>query len=180
MRNAVKFVTVPTFTKGRYAMIQHFTFTVKSEHLPKNFPPDGLHIYDITDDIQSYLSQSGILNGFVIVQTLHTTLAPALNENETGLMRHDFPRLLRQIAPSDSGYYYEHDNFEIRTEFDPSGPERVNGHSHCRAILFSPSITLVILNGVLRLGTWQRVLLLEFDGHGRETPRSVAIMFDGE
>ncbi len=160
-------------------MIRHFTFDVGSERAPKTFPSDGLHIYDITAPVQSYLSQSGILNGSAVIQTLHTTLAPALNENETGLMRHDFPRLFRQIAPAD-GYYYEHDDFEIRTEFDPSKPERTNGHSHCRAILLPPSITVIIMNGTLRLGTWQRVLLIELDGQGRETPRKIAIMFHGE
>lgn len=159
-------------------MIRHFTLTIQEKHAPKEFPEDGLHIWDITEEVQDYLSQSEVMNGSAIIQTLHTTLALAINENEGGLMRHDFPRLFRQIAPHDD-HYYEHDDFEKRTEFDPNEPERINGYSHCRALLLPSSITVIVADGKLRLGTWQKILLFELDGRERKH-RKIALMFDGE
>lgn len=159
-------------------MVQHFTFTVQPKHIPKNFPLDGLHICDITSEIEAYLLESEISNGFAVIQSLHSTLALVLNENESGLMTHDFPRLLRQIAPQYQ--YYRHDDFSKRTEnLDPNGHERVNGYSHCRAIFLPSSLTLIVKDKKLVLGKWQRLLLCELDGHGRKD-REITIMFQGE
>lgn len=162
-------------------MIRHFTFTVQPKNLPKNSSPDGLHICDITDDIETCLKESKITNGLVVIESLHTTLGLAINENEPGLMVHDFPDMLRRIAPTAGGAHsYEHDDFNSRTEnLDPNEPERENGHSHCRAILLPSSITRIIENGRLSLGKWQRVLLIEMDGHGRKD-RKLKFMFMGE
>lgn len=162
-------------------MIQYFTFTARPEHSPKTFSPDGLHICDITEDVEGYLKESKITNGLVVVESLHTTLGVAVNENEPGLMIHDFPNMLRRIAPEAGGdRSYEHDDFDARTEnLDPNEPERKNGHSHCRAILLPSSITRIIENGSLSLGRWQRVLLIELDGHGRKD-RKLKFMFMGE
>lgn len=154
-------------------------FTVQSKHLPVNFPnSDGLYIDDITSEIDAYCPQAGISNGLVVIQSLHTTLALVLNENEPGLVAYDFPRILQQIAPKYE--YYEHDDPVKRTEnLDPNEPERVNGYSHCRAMFLPSSITLIVKDAKLVLGKWQRVLLCELDGHGREG-REIAIMFFGE
>jgi secondary thiamine-phosphate synthase enzyme len=158
--------------------IRHFTFTVQGKYVPEKFPEDGLHICNITEEMNFYLTESGVKNGFAVIQSLHTTLALRINEDEDQLMEHDFPRLLREIAP-DGGRYYGHDDFNTRTEFDPDDPERKNGHSHCRAFVLSPSIQVIIQDGKLRLGKWQRVLLIELDGCGRKD-RALALMFMGE
>lgn len=162
-------------------MIKHFTFTVQEKHIPKNFPSDGLHICDITEEAEMYLAESKIMNGLALIQSLHTTLAIAINENEPGLMIHDFPDMLRRIVPkARGGHSYEHDDLGFRTEnLDPSEPERENGHSHCRAILLNHSVQIIVKHGKLHLGKWQRVLLIELDGHGRKD-RKLAFMFMGE
>lgn len=162
-------------------MIRQFMFTIQPKHLPTSFSPDGLHICDITHEVENCLRESKIKNGIAIIESLHTTLGLAVNENEPGLMAHDFPDMLRRIAPeAGGGYSYEHDDFDARTEnLDPNEPERENGHSHCRAILLPSSITRTIENGTLSLGRWQRILLIELDGHGRKN-RKLKFMFMGE
>lgn len=158
--------------------IKNFTFTVQGEYVPEKFPEDGLSICNITDEVVHYLAESKIRNGLAVIQSLHTTLALGINEGEEQLMKHDFPRMLREIAPHGSRYY-GHDDFNARTEFDPDDPERKNGHSHCRAFVLSPSVQTIIQDGKLRLGKWQRVLLVELDGHERKD-RALALMFMGE
>jgi thiamine phosphate synthase YjbQ (UPF0047 family) len=69
--------------------------------------------------------------------------------------------MLERAAPPTASY--RHDDARLRTVNVISG-ERVNGHSHCQALLLAPSVCLNIANGCLQLGRWQRVFLAELDG----------------
>jgi thiamine phosphate synthase YjbQ (UPF0047 family) len=83
-------------------------------------------------------------------------------------------KMLERVAPEK--IEYDHDNFDIRTVNMCDG-ECQNGHSHCKALLLSPSQMLNIVNEKLQFGRWQRVFALELD---RARPRQVALQIIGE
>jgi secondary thiamine-phosphate synthase enzyme len=115
---------------------------------------------DLTDRLASLLVASEIRFGFVNVQTLHTTTAVVVNEHEPLLLA-DFAALLDQAAPRNAAY--RHDDAGVRT-VNVTPDERINGHAHCRALLLGTSACVNVIDGALRLGTWQRVFLVELDG----------------
>jgi secondary thiamine-phosphate synthase enzyme len=127
---------------------------------------------DITDRIRDRVQASGLRNGRVHLQSLHTTVGLAINENEPLLLR-DFEALLERVAPSGAGY--QHDDFTRR--FEVRIDEPVNGHAHCRQLLLSAFATLLVEEGELVLGRWQSVFAVELDGP-RE--RRLAMQLDGD
>lgn len=127
---------------------------------------------DITDRLREEVRRSGLRIGRVHLQSLHTTVGLAINENEPLLLR-DFETLLEKLAPAGAGY--EHDDFDRR--FDIALDEPVNGHAHCRQLLLTAFATLLVENGELVLGRWQSVFAVELDGPRR---REVAIQLDGD
>ncbi len=112
---------------------------------------------DITDDVISIVSRSGIRNGVVQICSSHTTAAIRINEDEP-LLHADFRRFLERIAPAE---VYEHDDLARRIGVGPDEP--LNGRAHCQHLLLASSESLPLIDGRLRLGTWQRVFLLELD-----------------
>lgn len=114
---------------------------------------------DITDKLKGFVKQTGIKDGLVNVQSLHTTCALIFNENEP-LLLEDIKAELRRLVPKEVGY--NHDDFTCRTVNMCDG-ECDNGHAHCRAILLQPSVTINLIDGELQLGTWQRLLFCELD-----------------
>lgn len=128
---------------------------------------------DITEDVRSFVENSGIANGLVNVQTMHTTAMIILNENEP-LLLEDMKKNLERTAPVDAGY--NHDNFEIRT-VNMCDDECDNGHSHCKAIHLTPNVTVNLIDGKLQLGQWQNILFVELD---RSRPRKYQIQVIGE
>lgn len=128
---------------------------------------------DITEEIKKFVEKSQINNGLINIQTLHTTTAIIINENEP-LLLEDIKDNLEKLAPSDK--VYNHDNFEKRTVNLCPG-ECDNGHSHCKAIHLPASLTLNIFKGEMQLGTWQRVMFLELD---RPRERSIQLQIIGE
>ncbi|MDP1688553.1 MAG: secondary thiamine-phosphate synthase enzyme YjbQ [bacterium] len=115
---------------------------------------------NLTDDIIKFVRDSAMQNGLLNIQLLHTSAGLIINECDEPLLAKDIAHHLEQLAPKDRGYH--HDNFEIRTVhmFEDEG---VNGHSHCKAILLPSSITLNLINGVLQLGTYQKIFFIELD-----------------
>jgi secondary thiamine-phosphate synthase enzyme len=128
---------------------------------------------DLTGEIQTFVSDTGVDDGIVNVQSLHTTVAIVINEHEP-LLLVDFTALLERTAPVAGPY--RHDDLSIRTTNLMPG-ERVNGHAHCRALLLSNSATLNVSGGQLQLGRWQRVFLVELDGPQR---REISVLLLGE
>jgi len=127
---------------------------------------------DITDQLRDQVRRSGLRMGRIHLQSLHTTVGIAVNENEPLLLR-DFQSLLERLAPTGAGY--EHDDFARR--FEVTLDEPVNGHAHCRQLLLTGFATLLVEDGDLVLGRWQSVFAVELDG---PRSRELAIQLDGE
>jgi octaprenyl-diphosphate synthase len=127
---------------------------------------------DITDRLRDEVRRSGLKIGRVHLQSLHTTVGLAINENEPLLIR-DFEGLLERLAPSGAGY--QHDDFARRIEVAVDEP--VNGHAHCRQILLTGFATVLVEKGELVLGQWQSVFAVELDGPRK---RELAVQLDGD
>jgi secondary thiamine-phosphate synthase enzyme len=120
-------------------------------------------IIDVTKQTSNALRESGLNNGIINVFVAGSTAAITTIECEPGL-RHDFPKMLSRIAPKD--IQYRHDE----TWHDG------NGHSHVRASLVGPSLTVPFSNGALILGTWQQIVMLEMDTKPRERVLTIQIL----
>ena len=120
-------------------------------------------IIDVTKQTSNALRESGLNNGIINVFVAGSTAAITTIEYEPGL-RHDFPKMLSRIAPKE--IQYRHDE----TWHDG------NGHSHVRASLVGPSLTVPFSNGVLILGTWQQIVMLEMDTKPRERVLTIQIL----
>jgi octaprenyl-diphosphate synthase len=127
---------------------------------------------DLTRRIRDEVQKAGLRTGRIHLQSLHTTVGLAVNENEPLLLR-DFQHLLERLAPGDAGY--EHDDFARRYEIAIDEP--VNGHAHCRQLLLTGFATLLVEEGELVLGRWQSVFAVELDGPRH---RELAIQLDGD
>ena len=121
-------------------------------------------VINLTEQTSRIVEECKIVNGIVTVFVSGSTAAVTTIEYEPGL-KHDFPAMLSRVAPSNIGY--EHDN----TWHDG------NGHSHVRASLVGPSLTIPFVNGNLLLGTWQQIVLLEMDTRSRR--RNIVVTNDG-
>ena len=115
---------------------------------------------DITERVLCCVRLSGISDGTVTVQSMHTTAAILVNENEP-LLLDDLGRVLAGWAPAHARY--SHDDFERRTA-NMTPDERPNGHAHARAMALQASTTLAVIGDDVQLGRWQRIFLAELDG----------------
>ena len=122
-------------------------------------------VINLTEQTSRIVEESKIVNGIVTVFVSGSTAAVTTIEYEPGL-KHDFPAMLSRVAPSNIGY--EHDN----TWHDG------NGHSHVRASLVGPSLSIPFVNGNLLLGTWQQIVLLEMDTRSRR--RNIVVQMMGD
>ena len=127
---------------------------------------------DITDDVARIVNESGAAFGQVTVFSSHTTAAIRVNENEPLLLQ-DMARIVQQVAPVHGEY--EHNDFTRRT-VNMDEDECANGHAHCQHLFLSTSETIPILDGLLALGTWQRIFLIELD---RPRERKVLVSIIG-
>ncbi len=121
--------------------------------------------HDVTPQVQDHVHASGVQSGLVTVFTASSTSALTTIEYESGALD-DLRRALDEIAPQDREYKHNlrwHDG---------------NGHSHLRAALLGPSLTIPILDGQLTLGTWQQILFIDFDVRARS--RRLVVQIVGE
>jgi len=131
-----------------------------------------LQFEDITGRVEGIVRASGVRNGTVNVQSLHTTAAVLVNEHEPLLLR-DLRRHMERLAPYRGKY--QHDDFTVRT-VNMTEEEKPNGHAHCKALLLDTSVQLNVLDGGVRLGRWQRIFLVELD---RSRQRTISVMVCG-
>lgn len=122
-------------------------------------------VVDISEDVVSAVSASRLSNGLATIFVVGSTAAIATIEYEPGLVK-DFPAMMERVAPK--GLDYEHH----RKWHD------ANGHSHVKASLLGPSLTIPLVEGELVLGEWQQVVLVEFDVRPRT--RKVVVQVVGE
>jgi len=122
-------------------------------------------IHDISDSIADVLSKSGLKVGTVTVFCPSSTSALTTIEHENGALS-DLRRLFDEIIPQNREYAHNarwHDG---------------NGHSHTRAALLGPSLTIPFVGGQLTLGTWQQVIYVDFDNKPRR--RELVLQIIGE
>jgi secondary thiamine-phosphate synthase enzyme len=120
-------------------------------------------IVDISRELEEWVLQSGIQDGTIILFISGSTAALTTIEFESGVVN-DLRKAIERIAPTDIPY--EHD----RRWGDG------NGYSHVRAALLGPSLCIPIRGGRVLLGTWQQVVLLDFDNRPRRRTVTVQIM----
>ena len=120
-------------------------------------------IIDITEEIEHMVQDARIAMGLVLVFTKHTTTAVVINEKESGLDK-DIAAFFERLAPKDD--YYYHNDFSIRTE-NLVADESPNGHSHALNYVLGSSQWIPVTGGLMTLGTWQRIFLVELD-HPRD------------
>ncbi len=111
-------------------------------------------IIDITVKVEAIIGGQPIQNGLVTLWVAGSTAALTTIEYEPGLIQ-DLKDLLEQLVPSNKRYHHD-----ARWGND-------NGFSHLRASLFGPSLALPISDGRSSLGTWQQIVLLDFDNRPR-------------
>ena len=128
---------------------------------------------DLTQEVEKFIEESKIKNGFINIQTLHTTAPLFLNENEPLLLK-DFKAHLEKLSPKSANYH--HNDFTRRT-VNICQDECMNGHAHCQALHLPSNLMLNIINNKLQLGRWQRVFLVELD---KAKLRKVQIQIMGE
>jgi len=137
---------------------------VKTETLA--FPMRGNgEIRDITGDVNDNLKKSGLKNGLVTVFVPGATGAVTTIENESGLVK-DFRELMEKWIPSEKNYHHN-----LRWGDG-------NGHSHLRASLVGPSLAVPVVDGRMTLGTWQQIVLIDFDVRPRS--RGIIVQIVGE
>jgi len=121
-------------------------------------------IRNITSQVQKIIQRSGIKNGLVCIFNPGSTGAVTTLEYEPGLLV-DLPDALERLTPKDVTYQHElrwHDG---------------NGHSHVRASIIGPGLTVPFQNGNIQLGTWQQIVFIELDVHPRK--RAILIQIVG-
>lgn len=123
------------------------------------------HIIDITNQLESAVEESGIENGIALVFVPGSTGGVTTIEYEPGLLK-DFPELMEKLIPSNRSYYHD------QTWHDG------NGFSHLRSSLIGTSLVLPIYKGSVIHGTWQQVVIVDFDNRPRR--RNVVIHLLGE
>lgn len=120
-------------------------------------------VMDITDKVAKAVQDSGLDSGIAVLFVPGATGAITTIEHEPGLVQ-DLGEALERLAPQDIEYAHNqrwHDG---------------NGHSHIRASLVGPSLTVPFLKGRLMLGTWQQIVFLEMDNRPRRRRIVVQIM----
>jgi secondary thiamine-phosphate synthase enzyme len=123
-------------------------------------------IVDITQQVSEAVGKSGIREGTVTVFNVGSTAGITTTEYEPGLVNYDIEAAFEKIAPQ--GGRYEHEE----TWHDD------NGHSHVRAALLGASLSVPVVGKELTLGTWQQIILVDFDTRGRT--RTVVCQIMGE
>ena len=112
-------------------------------------------IVNITEETAAAVRNAGVKDGVVTLFNVGSTAGITTTEFEPGLVNHDIKACFEKIAPERGRYEHEetwHDD---------------NGHSHVRATLLGPSLSVPIVDGRLVLGTWQQIILVDFDTRTR-------------
>lgn len=122
-------------------------------------------IIDITPKLRDQIQKENTRKGLLTVFVSGSTAAVTTIEHEPGLIQ-DLKEFVERLIPSDRRYHHD----------DRWGDD--NGFSHLRASLFGPSVTIPIENGQACLGTWQQVILLDFDNRPRT--REIIVQLIGE
>ncbi len=125
--------------------------------------PGNGHIVDITEGCRRVVATSGVERGLVTVFATGSTVAVTTMEYEPGGV-HDLQALLDRLIPAQGDY--EHNRLNHDT----------NAHAHLRAAVIGPSETIPLVDGRLALGTWQQLVLIDFDDRPRTRTVTVQVL----
>ena len=103
---------------------------------------------DVTSSVQKEISKAGVSNGICVVYVPHTTAGITINEGADPAVCRDIIGKLNELVPPDAGYRHMEGNAD----------------SHIKASLMGSSVSVIVENGRLVLGTWQKIFFCEFDG----------------
>jgi secondary thiamine-phosphate synthase enzyme len=134
--------------------------TVHSGALRMQTPGDG-EIVDITEGVVRVLAAGEVDRGVVNVFAVGSTVAVTTMEYEPGGVA-DLRALLERLVPGDANYEHNRRNHDT------------NAHAHLRAATIGPSVSIPVIAGHLALGTWQQIVLLDFD----DRPRDRTVLVD--
>ena len=124
------------------------------------------HVLNVTEQVAQCLDAGEIASGTATVFVIGSTAGITTTEFEPGLVNHDLEAAMEKIAPENGRYLHEetwHDD---------------NGHAHVRASLLGPSLTVPFVDHRLQLGTWQQIVLLDFDTRPRARRILVQVLGD--
>jgi secondary thiamine-phosphate synthase enzyme len=120
-------------------------------------------IVDLTEGVARIVATSGVERGLVAVFAIGATVGVTTMEYEPGGVS-DLQRLLDRLIPAEGDY--EHNRLNHDT----------NSHAHLRAAIIGPSETIPVIEGRLTLGTWQQIVLIDFDDRPRDRTVSVQVL----
>jgi secondary thiamine-phosphate synthase enzyme len=126
----------------------------------------GTQVDNITKSVADALAGSNLKAGIVTVFVKHTTASVMIIEDEPGI-RADTKMFWDGLVPPDP-----------RWQHNTVNPGEDNGHSHLRGQLQGPSVTIPFAGGALLLGTWQQIVVVDFDTRART--RELAVQVLGE
>lgn len=126
----------------------------------------GTQIENVTKLVQEALASAKLTAGIVTVFVKHTTASLMVIEDEPGI-RADTKTFWDRAVPADPAWQHNQKN-----------PGEDNGHSHLRGQLQGPSVIIPFVNGSMLLGTWQQIVLVDFDTRART--RELIIQIIGE
>ena len=108
-------------------------------------------LIDITGQAQAFLKEAKAQDGTLVLFVPHTTAGVTINENADPDVCRDMIRFTGELVPEESGFAHSEGNSD----------------AHIKSTLFSPSLTVIVADGRLCLGTWQGIYFAEFDGPRR-------------
>ena len=120
------------------------------KELPVNTPTRRAYV-NITPEVQRAINESGIKEGFVLVNAMHITASVFINDDEHGLHQ-DFERWLEKLAPEKPYSQYAHNGYED------------NADAHLKRQIMGREVVCAITGGKLDFGTWEQIFYGEFDG----------------
>jgi secondary thiamine-phosphate synthase enzyme len=133
----------------------HETFTLDTRG-------DG-EVIDVTDLAEKTIANSGVVEGLVTVFVAHSTCGVTIIECEPGANA-DLNTVLERIAPESDRWEHNERNADT------------NGHSHARAGIIGPSVTVPLTGSAMMLGVWQRIVCVDFDDRARSRQIVVTVL----
>jgi len=111
---------------------------------------------NITPEVEIALRESGVREGFVLVNAMHITASVFINDDESGL-HHDYEQWLERLAPHEPVNQYRHND---------TGED--NADAHMKRQIMGREVMVAVTNGKLDFGPWEQIFYGEFDGKRRK------------
>lgn len=127
----------------------------------------NFHTMNVTEQVRAVVSRSGVTQGSALVFYRHTTGAVLAVEHEIGLLA-DLEELFDRLAPLDADWKHHRRGYDA------------NGGAHIRTAFLNPSITVPVMDGELLLGTYQEILIADFDPIEEMRTRKLVVQVAGE